>query len=69
MASEREGSGFTPARPVRIAQPLWDAFGQAAGVRNRASVIVEFIRWYVHDPHSKLPKRPDRAAVAGEDTK
>lgn len=68
MTSERETSGFTPARPIRIAQPLWDAFGQAAGVRNRASVIVEFIRWYVHEPHSKLPKRPERAAT-GDDAR
>ncbi len=62
MASDRQQTNATPARPVRIAQPLWDAFGEAAGVRNRAAVIVEFIRWYVHEPHSKLPKRPERAA-------
>ncbi len=67
MESERQKTKATPARPIRIAQPLWDAFGEAAGARNRAAVIVEFIRWYVHDPHSKLPKRPER--TANDDTK
>lgn len=59
MASDRQESNKTPARPVRVASTLWDAFGRAAGPRNRSAVLVEFIRWYIHEPHSRLPKRPD----------
>jgi hypothetical protein len=68
MESERQKTNATPARPIRIAQPLWDAFGQVAGTRKRAEVIVEFIRWYVHEPHSKLPRRPDKP-TAGSDSR
>ncbi len=67
MASDRQESGKTPARPIRVAQPLWDAFGRAVGTRERSRVLVEFMRWYVHDPHSKLPKRPDRAPPPAEE--
>ncbi len=60
MASDRQESNATRARPIRIDQDLWDAFEVAAGSGQRSKVIVEFIRWYVHAPHSRLPKRSER---------
>lgn len=48
----------TRARPIRISDADWAKFEQRAGERQRASVVVEFIRWYNREPGAKLPKRP-----------
>ena len=58
MTSDRKERN-TPARPIRISQGLWDAFGIGAGERNRAKVLVAFMEWYVRKPRAALPKRPD----------
>lgn len=52
----------TRARPIRIADADWAKFEERAGHRQRAAVIVEFIRWYNREPGAKLPTRPDKPA-------
>jgi hypothetical protein len=48
----------TVPKQVRIPDKDWARFEETAGTRKRASVIVEFIRWYNREPGAKLPKRP-----------
>jgi hypothetical protein len=48
----------TPTRPIRIDPRLWEQFGAAAGTDQRSPVLRDFIRWYVHEPGAKMPKRP-----------
>lgn len=48
----------TPHRPIRVADELWDEFGQKAGIRERARVVREFIAWYCRVPGARLPRRP-----------
>jgi hypothetical protein len=48
----------TTPKQIRIPDDDWTKFEQTAGKRLRASVIVEFIRWYNREPGAKLPKRP-----------
>lgn len=58
----REGS---PNRAFRMEDlDLWQRFGDAAGKTgaDRSTVLREFIRWYVRDPESRLPRRPDNSA-------
>lgn len=50
----------TPNRVVRVDGKLWDAFGAATGLRERAEILREFMRWYIHEPGAKMPKRPPR---------
>jgi hypothetical protein len=53
-----EPATYTPHRPIRISDELWDAFGALVGGRNRARVVREFVAWYCRVPGAKLPQRP-----------
>lgn len=48
----------TTPKQIRIPDDDWTKFEDTAGKRQRAAVIVEFIRWYNREPGAKLPKRP-----------
>lgn len=48
----------TVPKQIRIPDEDWEKFEETAGTRQRASVIVQFIRWYNREPGAKLPKRP-----------
>lgn len=48
----------TTPKQIRIPDDDWTRFEETAGSRRRASVIIEFIRWYNREPGAKLPKRP-----------
>jgi hypothetical protein len=56
---------YDRARPLRIPDDEWTPFEQATraihpkGRSPRTAVVREFIRWYMHRPGAKLPKRPD----------
>lgn len=56
----RAKASHTTNRVVRIDDPEWNDLGAAAGERNRAHVIREFVRWYLRRPGAKLPERPPR---------
>lgn len=49
----------TPNRVIRLGGE-WDELGEAAGKRERANVIKQFVRWYLRYPGAKLPERPPR---------
>jgi len=71
MAPRARGEGKTPHRGIRVEDDLWDAFEGATkrrGEPDRSTVLRDFIRWYVHEPGAKIPKRPvvERQAVAVE---
>ncbi|WP_263165431.1 hypothetical protein [Streptomyces sp. SCSIO ZS0520] len=53
----------TPARQMRIGDEWYDfdAAAKAQGT-DRASVIREFIAWYLREPGAKMPARPEREA-------
>lgn len=55
----------TPPRQIRIGDEWYefDAAAKAAGTE-RATLVREFIAWYLRKPGAKLPQRPDR--LAGE---
>jgi hypothetical protein len=57
----RSDDNFTPARPIRISDDDWKNFGRAAGFRNRAKVIGEFIDWYTRKARAAMPTRPDKS--------
>jgi hypothetical protein len=62
MAPEEEKAkkpSGPPVRPVRVSDSLWTRFGEVAGVRGRAPILIEFIRWYVHAVDAKTPRRPE----------
>jgi len=64
--SRRKESNETPARALRVTDDLWREFADAtarAGTK-RSTVLVEFIRWTIRDPLSKLPARPPRRVKA-----
>lgn len=50
----------TTAKPMRIPDDEWDAFGEAAAQvgLDRTKVAREFIRWFTRQPGAKMPKRP-----------
>lgn len=52
----------TPPRQIRIGDE-WYAFDKAAKSMDteRATVIREFIAWYLREPGAKPIKRPERA--------
>lgn len=52
----------TPARKIRIGDQWYefDAAAKAQGT-DRATVVREFIDWYLREPGAKLPDRPARA--------
>lgn len=47
----------TQHRSIRIDDDLWEELGRVAEP-DRATVIREFIRWYLRRPKAKLPERP-----------
>lgn len=57
------GEGPTTNRVVRLGDE-WEELGEAAGVRKRAEVIRQLVRWYLRYPGSKLPERPPRRPPA-----
>ena len=50
----------TTNRVVRMDDADWSDLGVAAGVRHRAQVIRELVRWYLRRPGAKLPERTPR---------
>jgi hypothetical protein len=50
----------TRPKQVRIPDEDWEKFKQNAGTRQRAAVLLAFIRWYNGEPGSKLPLPPRR---------
>lgn len=50
----------TANRTIRVDADLWNRAGEEASKAgtDRATVIKEFLRWYVADPDAKLPERP-----------
>jgi hypothetical protein len=51
----------TPGRLIRIPGRYWEALGRLIGDRQRSALVVDFIRWYLHEPGAKLPRRPKPA--------
>ena len=53
----------TPPRQIRIGAEWYD-FDKAAKSMGteRASLIREFIAWYLREPDAELPNRPERDA-------
>jgi len=45
-----------------VDETLWETFDVATKAANadRSSVLRDFIRWYVHEPGTRMPKRPDK---------
>ncbi|MGF2208992.1 hypothetical protein [Streptomyces albidoflavus] len=58
----------TPARQIRIGDEWYDfdAAAKAQGT-DRATVIRNFIAWYLRQPGAKLPERPDKIERSGEE--
>lgn len=56
-AVARPKTGQTPVRTLRVPDPDWSDFHKLTG-RNLASVIHQFVRWYLRRPGAKLPVRP-----------
>lgn len=56
----------TPPRQIRIGDEWYD-FDRAAKAQGteRATLIREFIAWYLRQPGAKLPTRPDVEAWRG----
>jgi hypothetical protein len=55
----------TTNRVVRLGDE-WEELGAVAGIRRRAEVIRQLVRWYLRYPGAKLPERPERRAAADE---
>lgn len=53
----------TPARQIRIGDEWYDfdAAAKSQGTE-RATVIREFIAWYLREPGAKMPVRPDKTS-------
>jgi metal-responsive CopG/Arc/MetJ family transcriptional regulator len=53
------GRGTTKSG-IRVPEDLWRRFGEQATANgtDRSSLLREWIRWYLHDPDAKAPKRP-----------
>jgi hypothetical protein len=51
----------TRNRTIRVDDDLWNRAGDEAHKvgTDRATVIKEFLRWYVGEPDADLPARPD----------
>jgi hypothetical protein len=59
----RPKTGITPVRTLRVPDPDWPDLHAIAG-RELASVIHQFVRWYLRRPGAKLPARPSAERVA-----
>ncbi|MFD2421634.1 hypothetical protein [Amycolatopsis pigmentata] len=58
--TSRSGRG-TARQTIRVDEDLWNDFGaavEAAGAKDRSTVLREFMRFYARQPGAKLPKRP-----------
>lgn len=55
-----EDWAITPVRPIRVPGDLWNRFGEAAerAGGDRAKVLRDFMRWYIHEEGYKMPRRP-----------
>lgn len=62
----RPATGETPIQHVRIPKDEWDEFKEVAGRRN-ASLVRQFIRWYLRKPGAKLPERPAASRTSKDD--
>lgn len=60
ISGMQEPETYRPHTSFRIEADLWARFGALVGVRNRAQLLREFIRWYLHEPGARQPKRPPR---------
>jgi hypothetical protein len=51
----------TPKVTVRMPEPLWIQFGEAAQAvgKDRAALLREFASWFAGEPGAQLPKRPE----------
>ena len=51
----------TPHASFRVPERLWQRFGEVTTLAgtDRASALRSFIRWYVREPGSSLPDRPE----------
>jgi len=59
----RPKTGETPVRTLRVPDPDWPDLHAVTG-RELASVIHQFVRWYLRRPGAKLPERPSAERVA-----
>jgi hypothetical protein len=50
----------TPTRPIRVPPDLWDNFGEALAQLqvDRSAYLRDVMRWVIHEPGAKAPKRP-----------
>lgn len=64
MSSDAEDGGGLENKVVRFGAE-WARFGEVAGARKRASILRQFVRWYLRYPGAKLPQRPPRRPEAG----
>lgn len=55
-----EKQPHTPPRQIRIPDEDWGDFAEAAKQEgsDRATLVREFIRWYLRRPGAKMPQRP-----------
>lgn len=62
-----EDWAVTPVRPIRVPLDLWNRFGEAAkrAGSDRSTVLRDFMKWYAHEPGTKMPRRP---SPAGDET-
>lgn len=63
-ASEKNDNN-TPTRPVRVPADLWRDFGYACEdmKTDRSAYLRDVMRWAIHEPGVKMPKRPAAAPV------
>jgi hypothetical protein len=56
----RSGRG-TARQTIRIDEATWERFGNASAAAgaDRSAVLRDFIRWYVGEPGTALPERPE----------
>lgn len=59
----RPKTGQTPVRTLRMPDPDWPDMHAVTG-RELASVIHQFVRWYLRRPGAKLPERPSVERIA-----
>lgn len=56
----RPRTGETPVQNTRIDQDDWDDLKAVVGIRRRAQIVRDLIRWYLRRPGATLPERPTR---------
>ena len=59
----RPATGITPVRTLRIPDPDWPDLHELTG-RELATVVHQFVRWYLRRPGAELPERPTAERVA-----